>query len=42
MVVDIMCTWRINGEAHEDDICVWVRKRAQSVIVFLPSCVPQR
>merc|ERR1719327_694609 len=34
--------WRVNGEAHEDDICVWVGERAQSVIVFLPSCVPQR
>lgn len=31
----------VNGEAHEDDVRVWVGERPQAIIVFLPCCVPQ-
>lgn len=31
----------VDGEAHEDDISVWVGKRPEAIVVFLPSCVPE-
>ena len=29
------------GEAHEDDVCVGVRERPESVVVFLTGGIPQ-
>lgn len=31
----------VYGEAHEDDISVWIGEGSQSVIVFLTSCIPK-
>lgn len=31
----------VDGEAHENDIRVWIGEWAQSVIVFLPCCIPE-
>lgn len=31
----------VDGEAHENDISVWIGERAQSVIVFLTCRVPE-
>lgn len=31
----------VNGETHEDDICVWVGERSQAVVVLLTRCVPE-
>lgn len=32
----------VDGEAHKNDIGVWIWERAQAVVVFLTCCVPQR
>lgn len=31
----------VYGEAHEDDVSVWIGKRSQPVIVLLTRCVPE-
>ena len=32
--------WRVDGEADEDDVRVWVRQRSQSIVIFLASRIP--
>lgn len=32
----------IDGKADEYDVCLWVGERAQSVVLFLSSSIPQR
>ena len=32
----------VDGEAHENDISVWIGEWAESVIVLLTCCVPER
>ena len=31
----------VYGEAHQDDICIWVGQGPETVIVLLSSCVPK-
>lgn len=31
----------VYGEAHEDDVSVWVGERSQPVVVLLAGCVPK-
>ena len=33
--------WIDEREANEEDVCVWVGKGTESVVVILPSCVPE-
>lgn len=33
--------WGINGKADEDDMGVRVRKRSQSIVIFLASSIPK-
>lgn len=33
--------WRVDSEADEDDVGVWVGQRSQSVVVFLASSIPE-
>jgi hypothetical protein len=33
--------WAINGEANKYDVCLGVRERAQPVVLFLPSSIPE-
>lgn len=32
--------WAIDGEADENEVGLWVGKRAQAVVFFLSGCVP--
>lgn len=31
----------VYGEAHEDDVSVWIGERSQPVIVLLTRCIPE-
>jgi hypothetical protein len=33
--------WADYGEADQEDVGLWVRKRSQPIVVFLTSCIPQ-
>jgi hypothetical protein len=33
--------WRVNGEANENDVAVWVGERSQPVVIFLARRIPQ-
>lgn len=33
--------WTINCKADEEEVGLWVGKRAQSIILFLSCCIPQ-
>ncbi len=32
----------VDGEAHEDDVGVWIRERPQTIVVLLTRRIPQR
>lgn len=39
---DVVKGWRAdNGEADEEDVCLRVGERSQSIVVFLSSGIPQ-
>lgn len=43
LVSDILERVRdVDGETDENDVCLGVGQRAQSFVILLPSCVPQR
>jgi hypothetical protein len=33
---------RIDGEADEDNVRIWVRERSESIVIFLSGGIPQR
>ena len=37
----LQAVWAVNGETHQNNVCVWVGERPQTIVVFL-SCVRER
>jgi hypothetical protein len=33
--------WTVDGETNENEVGLRVRKWAESIVLFLPSCVPE-
>lgn len=38
----IQRVWRVDGIANQNDMGVWIRQRAQAIVVLLTRSVPQR
>ena len=38
---DVFQTVRaVDGETHEDDVCVWVGEGTEAIVILLTCCVP--